>query len=329
MQPTITCQTAALAGLLAAGSLLWIQAPSSLATSVGTTISGGAQRSWEARDVRIDEGVLGVWATLPVRNISTHPIRSARFYVEYFGSNGKFCFSSVFDTRKNTQGETGPVDPGEERELLSGSYGLGMATEPLTAHVYVVEQDPLNDHELPSPRTLRIPVTMSGGGPDSWSRLRLTATARSNMAAIQDLILAEVLVDTDGFATETKIIHAIGSEMNDWFATTVERIHFFPAGIAGAPTAQRTLILVRVVDMDRRKEFSPVGARTSPWLREWMARTEAQELPAVQQVVFTHSGSGDFFENLGVGSGWSENVYIWQGPARQGWKLDFAPQQPR
>jgi hypothetical protein len=56
---------------------------------------------------------------------------------------GRACFTSAFDLQMNVERIRGPINSGEFRTLATLSTGLGIATAPVEAKVYLVEEEQL------------------------------------------------------------------------------------------------------------------------------------------------------------------------------------------
>jgi hypothetical protein len=312
-------------------NLLGFQAVSPTAKAVFAAIPQGQLRQgWRVGTVTVEENILGVWTSLAVQNMSTQSMRRARFYVEYFGPQDRQCFSAAFDIKSNAGGRATPIQPLENRELLSMSYGLGFAVTPVSAKVFLVDEEDTNGATLSDHTEFTIPITMSGGGPDSWQHLQPSPRAKMPIqAASQDLILARVTVGPEGKAIDNTVIDAADEQLRGWFSDVIRSVPFVPGARGAVARASTTLVLVRLVNLDRKAEIGV--ASNSPWLHEWASSTSESTIPVVIQVLFAPPGQfgsprspmlGEPFENSGVGSGWSSNVYLWLGPNQHGWRLD-------
>ncbi len=257
-------------------------------TSLRVSAQGELPTFWRVREAGLGETFTGTTGDLTLENIASTPIDGAIFYGEYFDAAGRLCFSLVFSQAKSV-GETGPIAPGEVRELQSSGVGLFPASAPKEVRLYLVEQSVPDQAKSPSGWAVpfRAPVTLFGSFTDRARRLQLGSEVGLAKGPMLDLILARVSVNQRGLVDGVEVLQKASSEVELWFLDFAQQqLTFYPATEGGVPRPDRALVMVRALLSEEDLRNSRFPPRMSPWVESYVGKFADTEVPPVIDIVF-------------------------------------------
>jgi hypothetical protein len=256
---------------------------------VRVSAQGELANFWQVRDATLRETGTETSGSLELKNILGAAVDGAVFYGEYFDAKGRFCFSLVFSQARNLL-NSGPIAPGEVREVASSSVGLFAASEPEEVRLYLVQQrqahrpNSLRRWDVP----FRAPVTVTGSLDPETSKLQLDSGLVPSKEPFLDLLLARVSVNQRGQVEAVDVLDAASGAPESRLVSFIRELIFLPATDNGAPKTAQTLLLVRAVlsnDKDRIQN-SPFPPRMSGWVKSYLARLTDIEVPPVTEILF-------------------------------------------
>lgn len=288
-------------------------------------------RSWQLSGAELREEAFDTWGFLEIRNVLGAPVQQAKFYVEYYDSLGRLCFTLVFSSDANIEqlrGDTRPVESSESRLLVSVGVGLAPASEAVEARVHLVSQTTVGRPEVvvEGNRVIRSPGSIHSI-PDR--ELGLALGPQQQVSPVLDLIFARIVITKEGEIDDLTILNSASPVATAWFERIIRGKGVLrPATIGFANTESAELVLVRIASGTNPISVVP-AARESPWVKSYVGALRDRALRPIAALFFlspaesialspeseqprSASKSGpNVLQLVSVGSFWCDTLVVW------------------
>lgn len=258
-------------GLLGAG--LW-QAPAKSidgGRELQVTPEDNLATNWSIRAASLTESYPGTTVLLTLKNVSNSVSDGTLWYGELFDDSGRLCFSAVFSSNSNLI-KSGPIYPGETRDVYSQSPGLFSGTMPHNIRVYLLPQKEVDGNIFAQENlVVRTPPISDGSLGTGDTLIKLLTASRLSDQSFQDLALVKVHIDENGRAETVNVLDVAGEDTRSWVIDFVQhKLRFYPSTINGKAVPDDLLVMIHKVPSSGDVRALFTSPDESTWLKNFV-----------------------------------------------------------